>query len=667
MKILLIFVSLLIGLNLRYGLLIWGALTLAILLTLIIKKRSILYFVHIIPLLVGVGVSFIHLDFNKTTYNGLVIESKTNYFLFSSSFEKFYVYNKNNSYEIGDCLSISGNKSDLNFVTLESQFDFNDYLNKKGVYKQLYPSKIKVNIKNPLRINAIRNKFLSHFDEETSSLINAIMFSTNDRSETTNSFSYLHLSRLLSMSGLYLEIFIAFFSFFFKFKMKNKTARLLSFLLISPYLLITLPKFSIIRFITFFIARYVNEFFFKKKLSYPSLLGAIGIIFLILNPYLAYQDSFLLGFFIPIIIYFSKDITIGMTSFKKKAFTTGLVLIFFIPFELKYYQEFSFLSYPFQILFTPIFILIALNSLLCFYHIPLYSLSTVLCKTSSGLSKFLKPVFWSFHAPSFTSGLLIVFYAFIFVFIYYRSIKFKPLYRISATSFVVFICLYLFPIHNTLSGEVSFINVGQGDACLIRNRNRCLLIDTGGSIYQDIGKTVLIPYLKKKRIYQLDYVITTHDDYDHSGALSSLMSDFKVKNYINQKEDFPSTYIGITFTNYNFVNTDDTNESSLVIGFHFLGKDFLIMGDAPKSVEYTIMEENTSIQCDILKIGHHGSSTSTSYKFVDYIKPKEAVISVGRNNYGHPEESVINILEKRNIKIRRTDKEGTISYCGYLF
>lgn len=261
MKILLIFVSLLIGLNLRYGLLIWGALTLAILLTLIIKKRSILYFVHIIPLLVGVGVSFIHLDFNKTTYNGLVIESKTNYFLFSSSFEKFYVYNKNNSYEIGDCLSINGNKSDLSFVTLESQFDFNDYLNKKGVFKQLYPSKIKVNIKNPLRINAIRNKFLSHFDEETSSLINAIMFSTNDRSETTNSFSYLHLSRLLSMSGLYLEIFIAFFSFFFKFKMKNKTARLLSFLLISPYLLITLPKFSIIRFITFFIARYVNEFF----------------------------------------------------------------------------------------------------------------------------------------------------------------------------------------------------------------------------------------------------------------------------------------------------------------------------------------------------------------------------------------------------------------------
>lgn len=91
------------------------------------------------------------------------------------------------------------------------------------------------------------------------------------------------------------------------------------------------------------------------------------------------------------------------------------------------------------------------------------------------------------------------------------------------------------------------------------------------------------------------------------------------------------------------------------------------MGDAPKSVEYTIMEENTTIQCDILKIGHHGSSTSTSYRFIDYIKPKEAVISVGRNNYGHPEDSVINILEKRNIKIRRTDKEGTISYCGYLF
>lgn len=276
-------------------------------------------------------------------------------------------------------------------------------------------------------------------------------------------------------------------------------------------------------------------------------------------------------------------------------------------------------------------------------------------------------MFWAFHAPSFASGLLIVFYAFIFIFIYYRSIKFKPLYRFTGVGFIVFVCLYLAPLYNTFSGEVSFINVGQGDACLIRNKNKCLLIDTGGSIYQDIGKTVLIPYLKKKRIYQLDYVITTHDDYDHSGALSTLFSDFKVKNYIYQKDAFPSKYIGITFTNYNFVTSSDTNESSLVIGFNFLNKDFLIMGDAPKSVEYSIMKENTYIACDVLKIGHHGSSTSTSYQFIDYLKPKEAIVSVGKNNYGHPEESVLNILERRNIKIRRTDKEGTVSYCGYLF
>ncbi len=646
---------------------IWGALTLAISLSLFIKKQNILYLVHIIPLLVGVGVTFVRLDFNKATYKGIVIESKTNYFLFSSTFEKLYVYNKNNSYEIGDYLSISGSKSDLSFVTLESQFDFKDYLNKKGVYKELHITSIDVNFKSPLRINAIRNKFLSSFDEDASSLINAIMFSNNDRSEINNGFSYLHISRLLSMSGLYLEIFITFFAFFFKFKMKEKTARLLAFFLISPYLLITLPKFSIIRFATFFIFRYINEFILKKKLSYPTLLGVVGILFLILNPYLAYQDSFLLGFFIPLIIYFSKDITIGMTSFKKKLFTTLLIMVFFIPFELKYYQEFSLISYPLQLLFTPIFILIALSSLLCFYHIPLYSVSSFLCKISSGVAKFCKPIFWGFHAPSFMSGLLIVFYAFIFVFIYYRSIKFKPLYRFIGISFIIFICLYLAPIHNSFTGEVSFINVGQGDACLIRNRNKCLLIDTGGSIYQDIGKTVLIPYLKKKRIYQLDYVITTHDDYDHSGALSILISDFKVKKYINQKEAFPAKYIGITFTNYNFVNSDDTNESSLVIGFCFLNKDFLIMGDAPKSVEYNIMKENPYINCDILKIGHHGSSTSTSYKFIDFLKPNEVIISVGRNNYGHPEDSVLNILKRRNIKIRRTDQEGTISYCDYLF
>ena len=87
------------------------------------------------------------------------------------------------------------------------------------------------------------------------------------------------------------------------------------------------------------------------------------------------------------------------------------------------------------------------------------------------------------------------------------------------------------------------------------------------------------------------------------------------------------------------------------------------MGDAPSWVEKEIMKDNKSIPCDILKVGHHGSDTSSSDAFIDYINPKEAVVSCGKNNkFGHPSKSVVVTLNKHNIKIRRTDIEGTITY-----
>ena len=95
-----------------------------------------------------------------------------------------------------------------------------------------------------------------------------------------------------------------------------------------------------------------------------------------------------------------------------------------------------------------------------------------------------------------------------------------------------------------------------------------------------------------------------------------------------------------------------------------MGYSFLFTGDAPVSIEKQILEDNPGISCDILKVGHHGSDTSTCAEFLDALKPKEAVISVGyKNHYGHPKKEVVERLEERGIRIRRTDEEGTITYA----
>ena len=121
------------------------------------------------------------------------------------------------------------------------------------------------------------------------------------------------------------------------------------------------------------------------------------------------------------------------------------------------------------------------------------------------------------------------------------------------------------------------------------------------------------------------------------------------------------------FENLNVYESDDENSSSLVLYLSLLGKNFLFMGDAPKEIEKQIIQDHPDLRADILKIGHHGSKTSTAEEFLDVIQPQEAIVSCGKKNgYGHPHASVLSLLSSRNIKIRRTDEEGTIIYRGLV-
>ena len=160
-------------------------------------------------------------------------------------------------------------------------------------------------------------------------------------------------------------------------------------------------------------------------------------------------------------------------------------------------------------------------------------------------------------------------------------------------------------------------------------------------------------------------VFITHYDYDHYGALEDLQKTYKVNQIYDYSSSYPVKMGDVTFNNYNYYGQDRTeeNDKSLVLGFSILNKDFLVMGDAPTYVEKEIIKNEISVPCDILRVGHHGSNTSTCEEWIKYISPEEAIISVGKNNlFGHPNKEVINVLKKYKIKIRRTDIEGTIVY-----
>ena len=230
------------------------------------------------------------------------------------------------------------------------------------------------------------------------------------------------------------------------------------------------------------------------------------------------------------------------------------------------------------------------------------------------------------------------------------------------------------------------IDVGQGDSILIEfpHNKENIMIDTGGNYNYDLTKNVLIPFLKSKGIKKLSNLIITHGDSDHMGSSINLINSFKVESFIFNKgpcNELENTLIkvleerNIKYTSnlkeirlgsviFYFLNTkvyDNENDNSSVIYVTFNNKNFLFMGDASVEVEKDLIERYNLENIDVLKVGHHGSKTSSSKEFIDEINPKYSIISVGKNNrYGHPNKEVFNNLD--NSKIYRTDWDGSIMF-----
>ena len=239
-------------------------------------------------------------------------------------------------------------------------------------------------------------------------------------------------------------------------------------------------------------------------------------------------------------------------------------------------------------------------------------------------------------------------------------------------------CIYGIPDDNYL--RVYCLDVGQGDSILIVNQGKTMLIDASTN---EMGDTV-VKYLQDLGISKIDYLVGTHPHEDHIGGFDNVIKNFDIGTiYMPKKSANTKTFeevldaikakklkvtapaIGDKFTVgdascevMSINNTaEDANECSIVIQMECNGVKYLFTGDA----NYTVENSRKWDEVDILKVGHHGSRTSTTKSFLNQIKPKVALISVGKDNsYGHPTENTLKRLNDIGAKIFRTDENGTI-------
>lgn len=241
--------------------------------------------------------------------------------------------------------------------------------------------------------------------------------------------------------------------------------------------------------------------------------------------------------------------------------------------------------------------------------------------------------------------------------------------------------------HNntTSKSSIHFIDTGNSDAILITGEKN-VLID--GADNDDEGS--LVSYLNKQGIKTLDYIIATHPDADHIGALDAVIKNIDVKNllvangskdtktykdFINAAADKKlSPSIPIDGKKFELGNNSymmlfnsnggsDANEQSLVTLYVNGNDKLLFMGDAGEETEHEILNKLEDV--DLVKIGHHGSRTSTSTELLNKVNPEFAVITVGKeNSYGHPHIETMEKLKSKNLKLHRTDQCGTIVFTS---
>lgn len=240
-------------------------------------------------------------------------------------------------------------------------------------------------------------------------------------------------------------------------------------------------------------------------------------------------------------------------------------------------------------------------------------------------------------------------------------------------------------IPETSKFEAHFIDVGQADATLLFCDDKTMLIDGGNPD----DSNVIAAYLKKHNVKHIDYLICSHAHDDHVGGLSGALSvatvgkvfapktENDIRSYKSFKKKLAEQHLeiktpvcGDTFnfgiSNVLFLgpvheNTDNLNNTSIILKITYGNTSFLFTGDAEHEEELTVIEQDIDLSADVLKVGHHGSAYSTTYLFLREIMPKYAIISVGKHNsYGHPSEQTLSRLNDADVDVYRTDIHGDI-------
>lgn len=576
-----------------------------------------------------------------------------------------------NNLSYGDKIKVKGTLITPSKNTNQNTFNYQKYLYYKKIYYLVEATSINKIANNHNYLYTIKNTLYQKINKlKSSNYIKTLLFCDNTLSkEIKESYRINGISHLFSVSGMHINFFVSIIYLYLNKITYNKRIKyLITNIFIITYLIL-FPSSSLLRSAVMSILYSINYLLKLKIKKIDILLLTLGVSLLI-NPFIIYDLGYIYSYTITFFLVLSSSTLKKKNKINKIIYISLLSFLVSIPITIYNSFEINIISILLNIILVPIISIIILPITILTYIFPILdSILYLFTNTLETISLFISKINITkiiFPKPSL---LIIVLYYIIFL-LSYQNKKYFYL------NIILLIIIYISPYLNS-NFEVVMFEVGEADCHLIKypyNKNT-ILIDTGKNEYKI--KNEVIPYLKSIGIKKIDYLIITHGDEDHIGGSITLINNFQVKNVILNKGTFTDIekeliknlnkkkipyQININKINlsnhtiYLLNNTkyNNENDNSIITYFTYQKYKFLYMGDASITTEDNLLENYNLNNISILKVGHHGSNTSSSKDFISQINPSISLISVGKNNiYHHPNKEVINNLSKS--RIYRTD------------
>lgn len=599
-------------------------------------------------------------------YQIINVSNNGNYYNYEIK-QKAYKYkiSTKDKYYIGDLIKIEG-KLQENVVHYPKGFNYQEYLHFKNIKGIIEPTKItKVGNKFCIaKINyLIQDYIINNFEGIAKDYLMTLTIGVDDYLDT-NSINKIGISHLFVISGLHVAMLIIILECLLKrMNIPIKVQKVIILMILGLYVIIVNFLISVIRVYL----NYIFKLFFK--LNQLDCISINFIIVVLINPYIILQLSFILSYMIAFFmcVYQEKKIVKNnrLNKILNLFILTLLIQLFVFPFVVAINPDFNLIS----ILVNPFFIFLVSYLFLPFSFIilfipilyPLYSNFVV-------IFDFLVQNIAKIDILTISLGNTNIYLKSLYYIFFYLLLKGYYLnnWKYFLGFIVILVCWYFKGIF-VLTDQVYFLDLPEGEASLIISKNSSLvvLVDSG-EVTNDL---IMTKILKDFGIKKIDYLIITHGDSDHIGGAYDIAKSIKIKTLVlNKYDDLEKSYnIRKTAQKTMFLKESDKiidkdlsinvlsplndynniNDNSLAFILNFKNLKIFYTGDISEKVEYDIIQKHKNIDVDILKVAHHGSTTSSSIEFLNAIKYKYAIIMSGYyNKFGFPKDIVVNRIPK---------------------